>query len=173
MDEKRVVIVLKAENDGNGIENKTKESEKASTGIDFETSTSSAIAALAAKEILSTVVEEGISWADYEWDKSLTLHDDYIGQRNKRIAIQMVNRVGSSVSTIFTSTAQGLLVGGAPGAIAGAIIGTAKVASSTTREILQAQEQERIKLRQMDAQLSYTRSRVGWSTNAASIGEDL
>lgn len=173
-DERKIVIVLKAENASSVSQ--TQEPEKVKTGAEeTESSTSSsvAIAAFAAKEIISTTISEITDWAMYEWDKNLMLEDDYVGQRNKNIAMQCISKVGGAANTVFNTTIAGATIGGPWGAAIGAAIGIAKVASSTIRDNVQHQQMQDIQLAQMNMQLSYTRNRIGWSTNAASIGEDL
>ena len=171
-DERKIVIVLKAENDTNAQE------EKVSTGTEENTKQTKgqiavAVVAWAVKELLSTAASEALNWAMFEVDKNLMLKDDYIGQRNKRIALQCINRTASNINTIYGSTASGAALGGAGGAIVGFLVGTAHVVSSTVRENVQNNFMQNVQLAQMNAQLSYTRQRSGWSTNAASIGEDL
>ena len=92
---------------------------------------------------------------------------------NKNIALMQINRATSAVSTIGSMTASGASVGGWVGAIIGAFIGTVTAGAGIIRSNIQGQEQQDIALRQMDAQLQFTRSRAGWSLQAASIGEDL
>lgn len=172
-DERKIVIVLKTEGGNGGATGAAEEQEQESPAELSSKSTKIAIAAMAAKQILSTAVSEGLQWANYEIDKNLNLDDNYIAQREKNIALQLIGKAGSFASTIFSSTAAGAIVGNVPGAIIGFILGTAQAVSSTVRENIQSYEQQDIMLRQMDAQLSYTRQRAGWSTSAASIGEDL
>lgn len=132
-----------------------------------------AIAAYAAVQMLQLVASEVTAWADFYWNKELTLTDDYIAQREKNIATTHVNRVTSYVNTIGNSAMQGAMIGGTAGAVVGAIIGTVSVISNVVRSNEQGQQQQDLQIKQLDAQLSFTRSRAGWSTHAASIGEDL
>jgi len=136
-------------------------------------SSTAMIAATLAAQALKVAVREGLSWAEYYWDRDLTINDDYIGQRNKRIALTQINRVVSYGQTIAQNTAMGAITGGWVGAIIGAAIGTADVIAGISRSNIQGQDQQSIMISQMNAQLSFTRSRIGWSTKAASIGEDL
>lgn len=120
----------------------------------------------------SAALNEVTAWAEYYWNKELTLTDDYIGQRNKNIAMSQINRGIGALTTIGSFTAMGAAAG--PwGALAGAIVGTVVATASIVRSNVQGQEQQDIQIRQMNAQLDFTRSRAGWSTQAASIGEDL
>lgn len=136
-------------------------------------STAKALATFAAIQAISTTINEGVAWGEYYWNKELVLNDDYIGQRNKQIASAYVNRAISFAGNVGSAAATGASIGGPIGAIIGAVIGTATQIASIVRSNVQGNEQQNIALRQMDAQLQFTRSRVGWSTNAASIGEDL
>lgn len=123
-------------------------------------------------QVLETAKSETLGWAEYLWNRELMLNDDYIGQRNKQIAMTQINRGMGVVSSV----GQGALAGsafGPIGAIVGAAIGLATSAAGIARSNIQAQDQQNIALRQMNAQLDFTRSRKGWSLQAASIGEDL
>lgn len=139
----------------------------------FSSSTSNALAAFAAKQLVVSVINEATAWGMYEWDKNLALNDDYIGQRTKRIAVEQISKAAGMAGTVFNMAASGAMIGGPWGAVIGAALGVTQVASSTIRENLIGQEQQNISLAQMEASLNYTRRRVGWSSVAASIGEDL
>lgn len=171
LDNRSIVITLKLDSgDSEAEQNPTNtEGKKQSSDKDK----GKAIAAFAVIQGVELVASEIVSWAEYYWNKDLTLNDDYVGQRNKRIATTYINRAVSDVTTIGSSIAAGAAVGQGIGAIVGAVIGVSKVISSTVRSNIQGQEQQDIAIRQMDAQLQFTRSRAGWSLNAASIGEDL
>lgn len=119
------------------------------------------------------VTSELLAWGDYYWNRELMLTDDYIAQRNKSIATTHINRTISYVSTIGTMAATGAQMGGWVGAIIGAAVGTISVGSSIFRSNEQGTQQQNLQLSVMQAQLDFTRSRAGWSTKAASIGEDL
>ena len=172
-DSRSVVITLKLDSqESNEVQSNPTNTEQPKQNTDKD-SNSKAVAAWAAMQLLEIVKDEAIAWADYYWERELVLNDDYVGQRNKRIALTHINRVSSYVGTVGSATAQGAMIGGAAGAIVGAIVGGIKVASTIIRSNVQGQDQQDIALRQMDAQLQFTRSRAGWSTKAASIGEDL
>lgn len=172
-DNRSIVITLKIENDGSsGITSPASVSSTSSTK-GTKSSAGVALAAWAVSQAVQTTVSELVAWGEYNWNKELTLNDDYIGQRNKQIALTQINRGISAVGSIFSSTASGAAVGGVAGAIIGFVVGTATQVANITRGNLQAQEQQDIRLRQMEAQLDFTRSRAGWSLKAASIGEDL
>lgn len=172
-DERKIVIVLKSETEGATTGEKNEVSKADNPELEKNSSTSNAIAAFAAKQLVATTISEVSNWAMYEWNKNLNLNDDYIGQRNKQIAMQCIAKTAGAANTIFNSAAMGAMVGGPWGAAIGAAIGATQVVTSTIRENLQAEEQQRIQLAKMDAQLDFTRKRAGWSTTAASIGEDL
>ena len=126
-----------------------------------------------ASQALAVAVNETLAWAEFYWDRELMLNDDYIGQRNKQIAMTQINRAIGYGGQIFSAAASGAAVGGGAGAIIGAIIGVASVTANIARSNVQGQLNQSVILAQGDAQLSFTRARAGWSTNAASIGEDL
>lgn len=168
------------------LEVKQTDSNKANTSSQTETSSSSSVASendndssakatakFAVTQCIQVAASEVVSWAEYKWNQELTLTDDYVGQRNKTIAMTQINRTISTISTVGSMTAAGAAVGGPVGAAIGAVIGLATSVSSIVRSNIQGQEQQNIQLAQMNASLSFTRQRTGWSTTAASIGEDL
>ena len=170
-DNRSVVITLKLEKNQSEQTNPT--DTQATQNATSKDSTAKEVAKFAVVQVVQEVANEIVAWADYEWNRELMLNDDYVGQRNKNIAMTQINRAVSYGSTILSNTAAGAAVGGAPGAVIGFVIGTAKVTANVVRNNLQGQDQQNISLRQMEAQLQFTRSRAGWSLKAASIGEDL
>lgn len=174
VDTRSITITLKLDKTGNEETDTTKQTSQSSGSDENDKgSTGRAIAIYAGMQVLSGAVNEGLAWAEYEWNKTLTLNDDYIGQRNKTIALTHINRTVSNISTIGSGIAGGAAVGGWVGAIIGGVISTIQVAAGIIRSNVQGQEQQDIHLKQMNGQLDFTRSRAGWSTQAASIGEDL
>ena len=175
-DSRSVTITLKTDRSSSQDE-QTNTAKQTSTSTESQqndsNSSAKAIATFAAIQAISTTINEAVAWGEYYWNKELVLNDDYIGQRNKQIASTYVNRAISFAGNVGSAAATGATIGGPVGAIIGAVIGTATQIASIVRSNIQGNEQQNIALRQMDAQLQFTRSRVGWSTNAASIGEDL
>ena len=170
-DNRSVVITLKL--DSNASE-ETKPTDTSTVKQSTDKNGSmKAVAAFAVAQMAQLAASELVAWGEYYQNKELTLSDDYIGQRNKNIATTQINRAVSAISTIGSMTATGAMTGGWVGAIIGAAIGTATTIAGIARSNIQGQEQQDIMLRQMDAQLGFTRSRAGWSLNAGSIGEDL
>ena len=170
-DSRSIVITLKLDSTGEG-ESKPTDTSSVKTATDKD-STAKAVAAFAITQCVELVVSEAVSWGEYYWDRWLTLNDDYIGQRDKNVITTQINRGISAVSTVASMTAAGASVGGPIGAAIGAIIGVVTDISGFVRSNVQNQDQQNILIRQMEAQLDFTRSRAGWSLNAASIGEDL
>lgn len=101
---------------------------------------------------------------NYEIDKHFRLTDNYIGQRNLNNAKQIINKAVS----FGTSVATGFATGGPVGAVRAFVIQTLSLGI----DIYQNYDQENINLRQMEAQLSYTRERAGYSLTSGSIGEN-
>lgn len=173
-DNRSIVITLKIDNSGSEAIDTSNQTSTTKVSNDTDkNSTAKAVAAFAVAQTVQAAVSEGMNWAEYYWNKELMLNDDYIGQRNKRIAMTQINRTISAVSGTISATASGAAVGGPIGAIIGFVIGAGTQIAGIARSNIQGQEQQDIMLRQIDAQLQFTRSRVGWSTQAASIGEDL
>lgn len=173
-DNRSIVITLKLDNSGaneNDVSGEVNGTKVANNND--KDSTSKAIAVFAVAQVVQTTVNELVNWGEYYWNRELMLDDDYIGQRNKQVALTHINRAIGTVSSIASATSSGAAIGGVPGAIIGFIVGTATQTAGIIRSNVQGQDQQTIMLRQMDAQLQFTRSRAGWSTKAASIGEDL
>lgn len=103
--------------------------------------------------------------ASYEVSKYFNLKDDYIGQRNLSIAKNIISKGASIGTAIASGFATGGIIGGAV-----AIVGTT---ASLGIEIAQNYDQENIRLRQMNAQLEYSRQRAGYSLTSGSVGENL
>ena len=172
-DERSVVITLKLDTDSDQEAAQNPTNTQATQQKNEKGSTAKVVAIFAAKQAVETIVSEGMAWGEYQLNKQLTLVDDYIGQRNKNIAMTQINRGIGVASTITSMAATGAQLGGPWGAAIGAIIGAGVSAAGIARSNIQGQQQEDIMLRQMNAQLDFTRSRAGWSLKAASIGEDL
>ena len=165
-----ITLKLKSADDKSDVNNQV-DTQKTEEESDNDKKSKSAYAALAL-QVGSTAINEVAAWAEYYWNKELTLTDDYIGQRNKNIALTQIGRAVNVVTTTGSWAAMGAALGPV-GAIIGGILGAAVSVSGIVRSNVQGQEQEDIAIRQMNAQLSFTRSRAGWSLEAASIGEDL
>ena len=173
-DTRSIVITLKLDN---GSSSSTNPSETTDTStVESEMDKNNALKSMAwalSVRAVEAAANEVIAWAEYEWDKQLSLTDDYVGQRWKRIATTQISRGISAISSIGSMTAWGASVAGPAGAAIGATLGTAISIASIARSNIQGKEQQDIHIRQMEAQLGFTRSRAGWSTQVGSIGEDL
>lgn len=170
-DNRSIVITLKLDNGESSVEEQPTDTSAASNKSD-KNSSAKAVAVFAAVQTTQIVISEAVSWGEYYWNKELTLNDDYVGQRNKNIAVMQINRAVGALGTIGSFTALGASAG--PwGAAIGAVIGTVAAVASIARSDIQGQEQQDIQIRQMNAQLDFTRARAGFSLKAGSIGEDL
>lgn len=169
-DNRSIVITLKLDNgsDDTNVENQTQDTKK-----DDKDATKSALAKWATTQLVTIASNEIVAWAEYDWNKSLMLSDDYIGQRNKTIAMTQINRGIGAISGVVSSAALGNAIAPGFGAAIGAVIGLVTQTTSIIRSNLQGADQQNIAMRQIDAGLDFTRSRAGYSLNAASIGEDL
>ena len=173
-DNRSIVITLKLDNSS---ENQSDTSNQTNTTrVSNETDkngAAKAVAAWAVTQAVQVVASEAVAWGEYYLNRELNLRDDYIGQRNKRIAATQINRGISAVSSVASGAIGGFAVGGPVGAVIGGAISLVAQIAGIERSNRQGQEQQSIMLRQMDTQLGFTRSRAGWSLQAASIGEDL
>lgn len=109
--------------------------------------------------------EELVQIANYEISKYFSLKDDYIGQRNLSIAKNVISKGSSMGTAIASGFATGGVIGGAV-----AIVGTT---ATLGIEIAQNYDQESIRLRQLNAQLEFSRQRAGYSLTSGSVGENL
>lgn len=139
---------------------RTEEASKASNNSNLSTA-----AAVLLHEAYSYAKQEITQIANYELNKYFNLNDDYIGQRNLAVAKNIISKGASMGTAIASGFAMGGIVGGAI-----AIVGTT---ASLGIEIAQNYDQENIKIRQMNAQLSYSRQRAGYSLVSNSVGENL
>lgn len=172
-DTRSIVITLKLDN-GSSSTNPTETTDTST--VESEMDKNNALKSMAwalSVRAVEVAANEVIAWAEYEWDKQLSLTDDYIGQRWKRIATTQISRGISAISSVASMTAWGAAAGGSVGAAIGAGLGVTMSIASMARSNIQGKEQQDIHIRQMEAQLGFTRSRAGWSTQAGSIGEDL
>lgn len=173
-DERSVVITLKLDNSSENPTDTSNQTNTSRTRAENDSNNVAiAVAAMAVKQVLEVTVSEVLNWAEYNTNKDLMRNDDYIGQRNKRIATTQINRGINMASSTVSSAISGFAVGGIPGAVMGLLLGAGTQVASVVRSNQQGQEQQDIMLRAMNTQLEFTRSRVGYSTKAASIGEDL
>ena len=170
-DNRSIVITLKLESDSEPTD--TSNQTNTDTKKGDKDGSNKALAMYAAKEIASLVTSEVVNWAEYYWNRELTLTDDYVSQRNKTIITTQINRGISAISGVVSSTASGMALGGPLGALIGFAIGASTQVASIVRSNLKGRDQQNIMLRQMNASLDFTRSRAGWSLQVASIGEDL
>lgn len=175
-DNRSITITLKTvnESDGGGqSELKEQTNTNTTSQKSQKGNTDTALAAYAATQIASTIMSEAVSWGNFAIDMHLMLTDNYIAQREKSIFVQQTNRAFSLVTSVRDSALQGFFLGGPSGAVLGAIFGTIQQGTAIARGNIQASMQQDLAIRQREAQLEFTRARAGWSTKAASIGEDL
>ena len=122
-------------------------------------------------QAFENVKNELISEVNYEINKHFNLTDDYIGQRKLNVAKNVVSRATGIIATIGASAKIGS-VAGPVGTIVGAVVGTTIAGVQLGVDIYQNYDQANIHLRQMEAQLNYTRQRVGYSLTSGSIGDN-
>ena len=172
-DVREVVITLRGSASADEEEASTSGSETAREEGGGESNITKAAFAKMIMQVASKAANEIIAWADYNIDKSFNLKDDYIGQRNMAVAEYYINGAANTISMTANGALAGFAVGGWVGAIIGGVIGLGTNIAGNVRSNIQGADRQNIMLKQMDLQLQYTRRRAGWSTHAASIGEDL
>ena len=121
----------------------------------------------AARQVKGMVINE----AKYQINKYFQLTDDYLGQQNLNIALNVVNKVWNTGLSVFAGAKVGASAGPI-GAVAGAVLMASVSTIGTLQQISHNYEQERIKLNQMNVNLSFNRQRAGYSLTAGSIGEN-
>lgn len=105
------------------------------------------------------VVDEGLYWLE----RSYRLNDDYISQRNLTVAKNIINQSISSGTRVIAATVAFGAVGLAVSLVGEAInIGT---------RIIHNYTEQNDRIRQLNAQLDFSRVRAGYSLTAGSIGE--
>ena len=121
-----------------------------------------ALAVTALQNIGNSVKNVTIGYATYAINRNFKLTDNYLGQQNLNIA----KSIAGKFEKIGMATASGAMMGGGVGAIAALVVSTITTAIETGFDVWN------IQLRQMDAQLQYSRQRAGYSLTAGSIGEN-
>lgn len=164
-DLRQVEVVFKV---GASAENEKKPSEKIKTGTKNKVQTQQKedkwYDNLYIQQAWSYVKAEISSVAHYEMNKWYSLRDDYIGQRNMNVALNVISKAKDIATTIYA----GFQVGGAAGAAVAAVGSVYMLAW----DVIQNYDQQNIKLRQMDAQLDYQRQRAGFSLTSGRVGEN-
>lgn len=164
-DLRQVEVVFKV---GASAENEKKPSEKIKKGTKNKVQTLQKedkwYDNLYIQQAWSYVKAEVSSVAHYEMNKWYALRDDYIGQRNMNVALNVISRAKDIATTIYA----GFKTGGTVGA------GIAAVSSvyMLVWDIIQNEDRQNIMLRQMDAQLDYQRQRAGFSLTSGRVGEN-
>lgn len=120
-----------------------------------EDSTSDRFNAYAVKSVINVVKTTVLNEVDYEMKKYYDLSDNVRAQKNRQIAMGVVQRVGNIVST----TASGFFVGG----VVGAIIGFGASLVKEGINIYQGYDKQEIEMAKKNAQLQYTRESLGYS----------
>ena len=172
-DQREIIITIKNDTGGSIKEESANPSSESPSGSDGDLDREVAGISIMANTAFNGAIEitKNVLWYNYE--KHLSLADDYIGQRNLAITRAKVSVATSFVSATATGAAVGFKVGGGVGALVGALIGGGTNAIMPIANAQIELYQQNIRIQQMDAQLSYTRQRTGFSLNSGSIGYDL
>lgn len=111
--------------------------------------------AYAVKTVINVVKTTVLNEVEYETKKYYDLTDNVRAQKNRQIALGVIDRVGNVVS----STASGFIAGG----IIGAIIGFGASLVKEGINIYQGYDKQEIEMAKKNAQLQYTRESLGYS----------
>lgn len=158
---REIVITIKEKQDKQNIDTSNITTSNVSKIDNSNISTTTSVLLNQALESAKQDINRIVS---YEIQKNFNLTDNYIGERNLNNAKQVVSRA----SKIGVSIATGFATGG----IVGAIVVAGLEAISLGIDTYQNQENQNIKLRQNDLQLSFSRQRSGYSLISNSIGEN-
>lgn len=112
------------------------------------------------------------SAVDYEFSMYYSTHDDYIGQRNFEIARANINMAVKVGTSLYSGVSMAASIGGPIGAAISAAAAVVSTGVDLALQYSRAMEQQQLKIDQMNAQLSYTRQRSGYSLTSGSVGED-
>ncbi|MBQ2174962.1 MAG: hypothetical protein II453_07845, partial [Alphaproteobacteria bacterium] len=83
LDNRSIVITLKLDSGKDSSQGSNPTNTEATQQESDNGSTAKAVAAFAVTQVVQVAANEAVAWAEYYWDRELTLSDDYIGQRNK------------------------------------------------------------------------------------------
>ena len=111
--------------------------------------------AYAVKTVINVVKTTVLNEVEYETKKYYDLTDNVRAQKNRQIALGVIDRVGNVVS----STASGFIAGG----IIGAIIGFGASLVKEGINIYQGYDKQEIEMAKKNAQLQYSRESLGYS----------
>lgn len=145
----------------------TKESEKATSANILETAVMSTLLKKAASQAKGIIIDEAL----YQQQKYYKLNDDYLGQQNMSIALNVINKVWDTGVSIVAGAKIGAAAGPV-GAVIGATIAALTSGINLGRQIYHNYEQENINLARMNSQLRFNRERAGYSLTAGSRGEN-
>lgn len=140
-------------------------------GINNNSELNTAVMALLLKKAVNQVKSISINEAIYQLHKYFQLTDDYLGRQNMDIALNIINKVWDVGVSIYAGAKIGSKAGWA-GAVFGAALAAGVSGVQIAQQISHNYEQERIRINQMDMQLSFNRQRAGYSLTAGSIGEN-
>lgn len=116
------------------------------------------------RSVMNIVSQNLITALNYYYTKRYSLTDNVQAQRDRTIAINLVQKVSSTASSALV----GLSAGGIPGAIISIIGSGVKEGIS----IAMGYDKQAIKIAQMNEQLDYTRLRSGYSLTSGDRGEN-
>lgn len=134
--------------------------EKSKTDDKLENAIYTSLLQHTAKQVVGITIGE----AKYQHNRYFRMSDNYLAEQSLDIGLNIVNRVISTGVGI----AAGFTIAGVPGAIVAAGIEAVNIGL----DIYHNKDQENIRLRQMDAALSFNRQRAGYSLTAGSQGEN-
>lgn len=114
-----------------------------------------------AEKALSQAIGTAVSSADYYMTRAFVLRDDYKGGKDYQYAKAVVSSFAQDAGNVVAWARMGGLAGPI-GAAVGAGVGVAVTAVQRSLEAARAYEQQAIRIRQMEASLSFNRARAGW-----------
>jgi hypothetical protein len=113
---------------------------------------------------IKNTAENIVKRTDYAITRYFKLNDDYIGQRNYNDAKNVLGKIASTAAFAASATAVFGPIGG--------IVSIVSSVVSTGVDIIGNYVQTYDEMNKVNAQLSFTRVRAGYSLTAGSTGED-
>ena len=159
MAEKEIIIRIVNDTTGSTTEESGTQ-EEVKTSTTSKQKSSNILANITAKSIYDRYKGYAVQVVNYEINKYMNLSDSYMASQNLDIA--------KNISGKLLSIGMAYIIGGP-------VLGTLNLIGQvigTGIQTYQNYDQERIKLRQMEKQLSYSRERAGYSLTSGSIGEN-
>lgn len=168
-------IVIRIINEGGSIDGNDTEQKKVDVTGEKDKKSSDAVETAFMTSVIKKAYNQAkgivIGEAKYQISKYFQLTDNYLGEQDLNVALNVIGKVWEVGLSIYAGIKIGKKYGPA-GAIAATAIAVGATVVNTAMQVAHNYEQERIQLNQMNAQLEFNRQRAGYALTAGSIGEN-